>query len=123
AVGHPAHSGWNQDRAEPLTGLAQSDNGTLLVTTYGRCLHRQDHRLDHPFKPTATDLKQEQQAENAAQQRCDRYQQNREDVSEGRPVPCMSATRRDSISLSCHARLSCTVQLRTNRQSGTLSAE
>src|ERR1700720_1459578 len=35
----------------------------------------------------------------------------------------MSATRRDSISLSCHARLSCSVQLRPNHESGTLSVE
>jgi hypothetical protein len=78
AIRQPAQSGRNQDRAEPLTRLAQSDKGTLLVTAYGARLHRQDHRLDHPFKPTATDLKQEQQAENTAQQRCDRYQQHRD---------------------------------------------
>jgi len=39
-VRDPAHNGRDQDRAETLPSLAQPDNGTLLVTTYGARLHR-----------------------------------------------------------------------------------
>src|SRR5438105_2521571 len=68
-IGDPAHNGRDQDRAEPLTGLAQPNDRALLVTPDGARLHREDNRLDHTFKPAARDLKQQQQAEDAAQQR------------------------------------------------------
>src|SRR5690242_13666080 len=60
AVGEPAHDRRDEDRAEPLAGLAQPDDRALLVTTDGACLHREDDRLDHPFEPAPRELEQQQ---------------------------------------------------------------
>src|SRR4051794_961966 len=49
AVGECAHYRRDQDRAEPLAGLAQTDDRALLMAADGARLHRQDDRLDHPF--------------------------------------------------------------------------
>ena len=38
-IGDPAHNGWDQDRAEALTRLAQAYNGALLMTAHGTRLH------------------------------------------------------------------------------------
>src|SRR5436190_23894463 len=45
AVGDPAHDRRDQDRAEPLAGLAQPNDGALLVAADRTRLHRQDDRL------------------------------------------------------------------------------
>src|SRR5581483_10930685 len=70
AVGEAAHHGRDQDRAEPLSRLAQADDGALLMAADGAGLNRKDDRLDHALKPAARDLTDQQEYKKTAEQRC-----------------------------------------------------
>src|SRR5215471_554534 len=56
-VGERADKRRDQDRAESLPGLAQSDDSALLMQADGTRLHREDDRLNHALQPTTRDLK------------------------------------------------------------------